>query len=57
MALDPYQVGYFIQQVGLVATSFGVTAEDAIAAGMSLNKLFNYRCSPLGGELLPGRLV
>ena len=46
MALDPYQMGYFIQQVGLSATSFGVTAADAMAAGMALNKLFNYRCSP-----------
>ncbi len=46
MALDPYQVGYFIQQVGLAATSFGVTTEDATAAGMALAKLFDYRCSP-----------
>ena len=46
MALDPYQLGYFIQQVGLAATSFGVTAEDATAAGMALTKLFDYRCSP-----------
>jgi hypothetical protein len=46
MALDPYQMGYFIQQVGLAATSFGVTTEDATAAGMALTKLFDYRCSP-----------
>ncbi|KAL9006257.1 MAG: hypothetical protein Q9188_000979 [Gyalolechia gomerana] len=36
MALDPYQMGYFIQQVGLAAT----------AAGMAHTKLFDYRCSP-----------
>ncbi len=46
MALDPYQMGYFIQQVGLAATSFGVTTEDATTAGMALTKLFDYRCSP-----------
>jgi len=46
MDLDPYQMGYFIQQVGLAATSFGVTTEDATAAGMALAKLFDYRCSP-----------
>lgn len=46
MALDPYQMGYFIQQVGLAATSLGVTADDAAAAGMALTKLFDYRCSP-----------
>lgn len=46
MALDPYQMGYFIEQVGLAATSFGVTADDAMAAGMALTKLFDYRYSP-----------
>jgi len=46
MALDPYQMGYFIQQVGLAATSFGVTTKDATAVGMALTKLFDYRCSP-----------
>jgi hypothetical protein len=46
MALDPFQMGYFIEQVGLAATSFGVTVEDATAAGMALTKLFDYRCSP-----------
>ena len=46
MALDPFQMGYSIEQVGLAATSFGVTVEDATAAGMASNKLFDYRCSP-----------
>ena len=46
MDLDPYEVGYFIEQVGLAATSFGVTTEDATAVGMALTKLFDYRCSP-----------
>ncbi|KAL6707492.1 hypothetical protein ACN47E_004062 [Coniothyrium glycines] len=46
MALDPSEMGYFITQVGLAATSFGVTTEDVTAVAGALNKLFNYRCSP-----------
>ena len=46
MALDANQVGYFITQVGLAAASFGVAKEDVIAVGMSLNKVFNYKCAP-----------
>jgi hypothetical protein len=46
MDLDPSAVGYFVAQVGLAATSFGVTTDDATIVANSLNKLFNYRCSP-----------
>ncbi len=46
MALDQYQVGYFIQQVGLSAASFGVATEDVTAVGMALTKLFDYKCAP-----------
>lgn len=46
MNLDETEMNYFIQQVGLSATSFGVSAEDATAVGNSLNKTFNYRCAP-----------
>lgn len=46
MALDPYQMGYFITQVGLAAASFGVATEDVTAVGMALNQLFGYRCAP-----------
>lgn len=46
MNLDETEMNYFIQQVGLSATSFGVSTEDATAVGNSLNKTFNYRCSP-----------
>lgn len=46
MALDPYQVGYFITQVGLSATSFGVSNDDVTAVGTSLIKLFDQRCAP-----------
>ena len=45
MALDAYQMGYFIQQVGLSAASFGVTDDDVAAVGMALTKLFDYRCA------------
>lgn len=46
MVLDPYQVGYFIEQVGLAAASFGVSKSDIQAAASALEKLFDYRCSP-----------
>jgi len=46
MALDQYQVGYFIQQVGLSAASFGVATDDVTAVGKALTQLFNYRCAP-----------
>jgi len=46
MALDPKEVGYFIQQVGLAAASFGVADSDVKIVGEALNKAFGYRCSP-----------
>lgn len=46
MALDNSQVGWFIYNVGLAATSFGVTASDAQAVGTALETLFGYRCEP-----------
>ncbi|KAK5162743.1 uncharacterized protein LTR77_011226 [Saxophila tyrrhenica] len=46
MALDAAEVGYFIQQVGLAATSFGVSQSDAAAVGQALMALFGYRCAP-----------
>lgn len=46
MNLSPAELGYFIQQVGLAATSFGVTTEDVTAVATALNTLFGYRCSP-----------
>lgn len=44
--LDPNQVGYFIEQVGLSAASFGVAKSDVAAVGQALEKLFDYRCAP-----------
>ena len=46
MDLDPSELGYFITQVGLAATSFGVSTEDVTAVADALKKLFGYRCSP-----------
>ncbi|KAI1121287.1 hypothetical protein F5Y10DRAFT_104477 [Nemania abortiva] len=46
MALDPYEVGYFITQVGLAASSFGVADSDVQAVGTALTNLFDYRCAP-----------
>jgi hypothetical protein len=46
MDLDPSEFGYFVQQVGLAATSFGVTTDDVSAVAMALQKLFGYKCSP-----------
>ena len=55
MALSPAQVGYFIQQVGLAAASFGVTDDDVQAVGCALSSTFGYRCSPPTDPLMgPG---
>jgi len=46
MALDGYQVGYFITQVALSAASFGVATDDITAVGKALAGLFGVRCAP-----------
>lgn len=46
MALSHEEITYFITQVGLAATSFGVTAEDAMSVGSTLDGAFNYACIP-----------
>lgn len=46
MDLNKYEVGYFIQQVGMAAASFGVAEDDVKAVGTALNTLFGYRCAP-----------
>ncbi|KAJ2996479.1 hypothetical protein HDV02_006451 [Globomyces sp. JEL0801] len=45
MKLSKNQIGYFNDQVGQAAISFGVTTEDATAVGASLESLFNVKCS------------
>ncbi|KAF2117460.1 hypothetical protein BDV96DRAFT_611805 [Lophiotrema nucula] len=46
MDLDPSEFGYFVTQVGLAATSFGVSTDDVSTVAAALQKLFGYRCSP-----------
>jgi hypothetical protein len=46
MALDAFQVGYFITQVGLSAASFGVATADVEAVGKALMDLFGHKCAP-----------
>ncbi|GAM83842.1 hypothetical protein ANO11243_018320 [Dothideomycetidae sp. 11243] len=46
MDLDANQVGYFVEQVGLSAASFGVVMADVTAVGKALAGLFDVRCAP-----------
>jgi hypothetical protein len=46
MALSPSEIGYFIQQVALSASSFGVAESDLAVVGTALTSLFDYRCAP-----------
>lgn len=53
MNLDPYQLGYFITQVGLSAASFGVSDADVAVVGMALQQHFEYKCAP-PEDIVPG---
>lgn len=46
MDLSEAEFTYFNQQVGLAATSFGVSMADVTSVAMSLNSTFGYRCAP-----------
>ncbi len=46
MGLDPYEIGYFITQVGLSAASFGVAQSDITDVASALFSLFSYKCEP-----------
>ena len=46
MGLDAYQIGYFIAQVGLAASSFGVSSEDVTSVADALSGAFNVKCAP-----------
>ncbi|BFZ58724.1 hypothetical protein PYCC9005_005789 [Savitreella phatthalungensis] len=46
MYLTTAQNTYFIQQVALAASSFGVAQSDIAVVGSALNSLFNVRCGP-----------
>lgn len=46
MDLDHDQMGYFIEQVGMSAASFGAATCDVTIVGDALTKIFDYQCSP-----------
>jgi len=46
MALDSSELGWFIQNVGLAAASFGVADADVTIVGNALVGAFDYKCSP-----------
>jgi len=56
MALDPNELGYFIQQVGLAAQSVGLTSDEAEVIMTNMNAGLNYRCRP-DSALFPGGVV
>jgi len=45
MALDPYDFGFFVQQVALSAASYGVAVADLQYVETALNDLFGHKCS------------
>lgn len=45
MFLGPSEVGYFIEQVGLSAQSFGVAPDDVTAVGKLLTTTFDTKCA------------
>jgi hypothetical protein len=59
MSLDAAEFGYFVQQVGLAALSFGADPNDLVPVATALATLFGQRCAPavsvLGG-LVPAEL-
>ncbi|KAH7381385.1 hypothetical protein DE146DRAFT_284650 [Phaeosphaeria sp. MPI-PUGE-AT-0046c] len=46
MNLEYHQLGYFINQLSLAATHFGVSPQDADTFRNSLNTRYNVRCAP-----------
>ena len=46
MDLDAAEVGYFITQVGLAASSFGVATDDINTVAGALEKYFDVKCAP-----------
>ena len=46
MNLNHNQMGYFIEQVGASASSFGAAESDVDVVAAALTKIFDYQCSP-----------
>ena len=55
MNLNTSDIGYFIQEVGYAALSFGVDPNDLVPVAQTLGDLFGQRCTPpisvLGGSV------
>jgi len=56
MSLDPNELGYFIEQVGLAAQSVGLTSAEADGITTNMNAGLNYRCRP-ESALFPGGVI
>ena len=56
MALNPDDLGYFIEQVGLAAQSVGLTQAEATKITDAMAEGLTYRCKPLS-PLVPGGIV
>ena len=46
MNLDPIEVGYFINQIGLALKSVGATEADVAQSNNTFDGMFNVRCHP-----------
>ena len=46
MNLNAHQIGYFISQVGLSASSFGVSKDDIASVATALAEAFDVKCAP-----------
>ena len=53
MALNPFEVSYFIEQVGASAASWGVSPDDVKLVGSTLQSLFGLKCGA-ATSVLPG---
>ncbi|KAK4553343.1 hypothetical protein LTR86_009643 [Recurvomyces mirabilis] len=53
MALNPFEVNYFIEQVGASAASWGVSPADVEIVGSTLQSLFGQKCTA-NTSVLPG---
>ena len=56
MSLDPNELGYFIEQVGLAAQSVGLTSAEADGITTNMNAGLNFRCRP-ESALFPGGVI
>ena len=53
-ALNPDELGYFIEQVGLASQSVGLTLNEATSVTNNMNEGFAYRCKPVSALVAGG---